>query len=382
MASGFRKSALVLSFVVLASCATPVSRAPASRAPASIWSDCRELFQNLVARKKPDAYFADPETARARAAMQSLEAECQGVTMPEDYALFAISETLKPNEFEALFKKVEPGADERYLHPSEFDGRMQKIFGERTSMFGVADRLKGTYSDEHARKRSVRGREREAEAFQAVKSKLEKVAAKSEAEKEALRREIQKRQRFARLDQLIEDPALFEASVGEKRITFPDGTAYPILKKHSDGTVVVGVPYSNILTTQDYFNPAIEAQYRGDPKLKKMEFEGSWLPDGRIMILDQHHRTSAYRSKIGDPIPFILQPGADGKYRSLSYAYAMKFYTAWGGIPESRRLELLEIIEKTRADSALSTADQDQKIRKLLESLYRESLRLGPPKVQ
>jgi hypothetical protein len=381
MASGFRKFALVLSLVLLASCATPVSRAPASRAPASVWSDCRELFQNLVARKKPDPYLADPETARARAAMQSLEADCQGVTMPEEYAYFAISETLKPSEFEALFKKIEPGSEDRYLHPNEFEGRMQKVVGERTSMFGVADQLKGSYSQQHVRKQSVRGREREAEAFQAIKSKLEKAAAKSDAEKEALRREIQKRQRLAKLDQFIEDPSLFEAAVGEKQITFPDGTAYPVLKKRADGTVVVGIPYSNIMKTQDYFNGAIEAQYRGDPTLKKMEFEGTWLPDGRIVILDQHHRTSAYRSKIGDPVPFILKPGADGKYRSLSYAYAMKFYTAWGGIPESRRLELLETIEKTRADSALARPDQDQKIRKLLESLYRESLRLGPPKV-
>ena len=88
----------------------------------------------------------------------------------------------------------------------------------------------------------------------------------------------------------------------------------------------------------------VAAYLKAEPGLKKMVFDGTWLPDGRVLILDQHHRTAAYHGKIGDPVPFVLRPDSDGTYRSSSYLFAMKFYTSWGMIPEREKLEILDTI--------------------------------------
>ena len=377
--------ALALALATSASCASPrFVTPPASgplaapgRAPASLWSDCRSLFEGLVVRKRADPYLDDPATQRARAAIQELDAECRGVSVPEDHAFLLLSEKLQADDLQALFKK---SADEgsRRLEPSELDARLRGVTGRTSQMYGVVDRLQSLYSLEHATRSSLKASEREQQAFDRVRSKVEAAAKKTPAEKQALHADIDRRRKLARLDRLLEDPAMFGVAIGEKEARFPGGVVYPVIRKDADGTVVIGIPYANILTTQDYFNPEIAARYRADPGLKKMVFDGTWLPDGRVLILDQHHRTAAYHGKIGDPVPFVLRPDLDGTYRSSSYLFAMKFYTSWGMIPEREKLEILEEIEKIRADPGLTAPERDSRIRTRLEGLYHRTLRLRP----
>jgi hypothetical protein len=157
---------------------------------------------------------------------------------------------------------------------------------------------------------------------------------------------------MVRIDDYFENPAHFRAVVAGGTIRLPDGLLYRVLRTETNGDLIVGVPYQNIVRTQDYLNRSIVAEYVADPSLKKIVFEGEFFPDGRVLIMDQHHRTVAYAEKYSKELPFRLKAQSrnaegDPEYVTSPHLRLLKFLTLWGGLADDQRAVLLAHIART-----------------------------------
>jgi hypothetical protein len=206
---------------------------------------------------------------------------------------------------------------------------------------------------------------------------MKNVSALSEDVKLKIRKQITERVQLGKLEKDLSNPNLFEIKKVGRKMVFPSGVSLDVLSQDLDGTLVVGVPRKWIMPTQDFFDARIAAEYRADPKLKSMSFEGTWLPDGRVMIFDQHHRTQAYYEEIGDPIPFRLKPNQNDTYASMSYLYPMQFYTTWGSVSMSEKHVLIEKVSEINNRIDLNKEQKFEALRNLLEDLYLKTLRLN-----
>jgi|GEM_PF-4877537 len=363
------------SCVMLQACATPLNFGGGERAPASVWDSCREALSELLGTRKEDLFFADPQTQSLQNFIKSSHDDYRGVTLTEDMALLLIEEGVDRSALRNLFLDYSNNS-KAWVNPSEFMDRVKTIIGKYPASYGVATKLDDIYSRYFSMNPQLKKQERLNQAFQKIESLLDTVAAKSEAEKIKLREGIDLRKSLARLERYLTDPRGNVARLVGDQIVFPNGATYTILKKKSDGKVIVGIPYRNILQTQDFFDPSIAASYRVDPKLKDMEFYGTWMPDGRIIIMDQHHRTSAFHSVYGDQVPFVLTLASDGKYHTDSYLQAMKFYTSWMGVADEEKLALLAAVDRIRSRNDVSLNEQSRMIRDLLEPIYHRTLNL------
>ena len=327
-----------------------------------------------MGRREPDPYLDDAATERARAAILSLDEECRGMPVPEEHALLLLSETLSSSDVQKLLSR-KTSRGEEYLRPEELSERLREVTGQPSRSYGVVDRIQTIYSQEHDFGVGLGSQDRKSRALDRVLKKVDEVRKKPELEKNLLRQDVDRRRNLVRLEEILEDPNLFEVGIDDQEIRFSNGTRRPILRRGKDGAIVVGVPFSQVLATQDYLNPSIVARHRADSSLQSIEFEGTWLPDGRVLILDQHHRVHAYLEKYGEPLPFSMKPSPDGRYRSSSHLFAMKFYTSWSSLSEKQKLELFEALEKIRSNTALSAEQKKQQIRESVEGLYRRTVR-------
>lgn len=357
---------------------TPVSFAdPGLRQPASLTEACQNLVARIFRTERADPFFNDPAAEPLRQSLLQLHQSQKGITLTDEMASLVIAEAIPIDQLRPLFITSTPAGNERFLEPRELANRLERLLGAYPSTHGAIGNLGFRYDSAHSIQTGVRRNERGERAWKKIESRLREALGSSPQSRQALRAEITERGRLARLDAILEDTSRFEVRLMADRAVFPNGATYPVLGRQKEGALVIGIPYRNILKTQDYFNSSIAAEYRSDPKLKKMAFWGSWMPDGRILILDQHHRTSAYHSQIGDPIPFLLEVAPDGAYRTQSYLHAMKFYTSWSSVTRQEKLQLLDKLESVLSNSALGNLEKNRMILERLEELYHRLLRLS-----
>lgn len=119
----------------------------------------------------------------------------------------------------------------------------------------------------------------------------------------------------------------YRARLYGNELHFPDGARRTVTRGFW-GRRYVWIPYRDVLRTQEYLNHGIVAAYSKDSWLGFWGFEGYLAPDGRVEIVDQHHRTTAYARKhcrpgtdCGDTlIPFQLENPQDGWiYKTLTH---------------------------------------------------------------
>lgn len=178
-----------------------------------------------------------------------------------------------------------------------------------------------------------------------------------EAKKAVLRKEISQRIQIAELERILSQKRLFQVHIEENLVRFPNGESFPIRMRQKN-RLVVGIPASKIMATQDYLNQEIVLQYLGDKNLPKMLFEGTWLPDGKVMIMDQHHRISAYQRKVSQEIPMIMDLDEKGEFFTQPHLYAKKFYTTWGLISTDDKIKLLEKL-RNKSDAEIFQISQE-----------------------
>lgn len=345
------------------------------RAPSSILSDsCRKLFAKFFnGNQLAKDFWENSELSSLKSFLETSEKEFADITLLQDMILLILSESLSEDQLKILLSKKLVDESYKWLSANEFRLRLKSILPNDKGLksYGFLERFVSAY--EEAIRLSHRDK---INPFESFKKMLKKISSKTDSEKIEIHKQIDERIKLGKLEKDLSDPNLFVIKRIENEVEFSNGVRLSVLSQKRDGSLVVGVPYRWIMPTQDYFNAQIAAEYRADPKLKSMTFEGTWLPDGRVMIFDQHHRTQAYFTEIGDPIPFRLNLQSDGSYRSLSYLYPMQFYTSWNSIPLSEKDLLVKKLEELRNRNDLNDERRFEEIRKLSEDLYLRTLRL------
>ena len=275
--------------------------------------------------------------------------ELHGVALVDDLLWMTVAERFTEKEFREVFRY-----GDRWITPEELAERLRAL-GASSSMYSFEDLLSGEYS------RRILGRrpsEKELQAsFDRLLGKYQDVKTWTPAKRQKTETELERRRSMVRIDEFFEDPKFFSAAVDNGKIRFPDGAVYRVLRAEASGDLIVGVPFKNIVRTQDYLNSSIVAEYVADPNLKKMVFEGEFFPDGRVMIMDQHHRTVAYARKHSEELPFRLKihsRSAEGgpEYVTSPHLRLLKFLTLWGGLSDDQRAVLLTHIERARLRDA------------------------------
>jgi hypothetical protein len=348
---------------------------PFRREPASFLESCREVFAKLLRASSPDVFSSDTATAALRSKLLHFHNIYRGVTLHEELVYVVLTEHFSLEELRLLFVERVNGV-ERFISGDRIYQRLSELLGSLDLSYTIGSQLTDTARFVDSQYARLSASERGEKIWKKIEEKFLRLASYPKAQRQKLLEDIEWRLKMKVLDDELNQPRLFDLKIESSQVIFPNGSRYPVLKRYSDGTLVVGVPHQFVMRTQVYLNSEIVARYRSDSKLKTMVFEGTWMPDGRVMIIDQHHRTAAYQSVFRDPIPFILKPDKDGVYRSTSYLYPMKFYTSWSVIPDKEKLELLEKIQRLRARRDLSLEEQDKTILRWSEDLYLKSLRL------
>lgn len=148
------------------------------------------------------------------------------------------------------------------------------------------------------------------------------------AEHRALRESRDRRFRIYRATERFsaEGNPAYRARLDGDTLVFPDGAHRPVTRGFW-GRRYVWVPYRDVLRTQEYEKSALVARYRESSGLGYRGFEGYLAPDGRVVIVDQHHRTTAYAQRYrkpgtsweDTPLPFRLEKGSGGFYPTLTH---------------------------------------------------------------
>ena len=161
------------------------------------------------------------------------------------------------------------------------------------------------------------------------------------------------------------ETAEYEIIVEGSRVIFPDGYSYKIKRRRFDGRLLIEVPKENVVKTQGYLDLNIVMKKAASGKAHKKIFDtSSWLPDGRLMLLDGHHSFSAAP---GDFIRAHITPDKNGRYYSLPHISPLIFFMYWNAVPEDIKEEIFKKAEESPADA----------IRPLYQTYYPS---LEPPK--
>jgi hypothetical protein len=168
------------------------------------------------------------------------------------------------------------------------------------------------------------------EPWHAVRAQLEALERLPAEERAALRARMELRFRVHRAAERFADAShpYYVARLDGEELHFPDGVRRRVTRGIW-GRKYVWIPYKDVLRTQEYLNGAVVAKYRDHAWLGFWGFRGYLAPDGRVVIIDQHHRTTAYaqnHAKRGIDwqetlLPFLLEgPAEDGyRYRTLAH---------------------------------------------------------------
>jgi hypothetical protein len=322
---------------------------PLESAQAGVFEACRTAISSMLGLSR-DARDKDPLFQGTHPFRESLQQvidenrrDLRGVALVDDLLWITATTRLTESEFREVFRY-----GDRWITPDELGLRLRAL-GASQSMYSFEDLLSGEYGRWISARRPT---EKELQAaFDRLLDKFREVKTWTPAKRQKVEAELARRQSMVRIDDYFEDPKFFSAAVENDKIRFPDGAIYRVLRREASGDLVVGVPYQNLVRTQDYLNPTIVADYVGDPSLKKIVFEGEFFPDGRVMIMDQHHRTVAYAQKYSKELPFRLKlhsrnAQGDPEYVTSPHLRLLKFLTLWGGLGEEQRAVLLTHIDR------------------------------------
>jgi hypothetical protein len=319
---------------------------------AGVFEACRTAISSMLGlsrnafEKDPLFQGTQPFRVRLEQVVDQNQSELRGVALVDDLLWMTASSRFTENEFREIFRY-----GDRWITPEELGERLRAL-GASHSMYSFEDLLSGEYTRMISARRPT---EKELQAsFDRLLGKYREVKTWTSAKRQKTEAELARRQSMVRIDDYYENPKFSIADVTGGKIRFPDGAIYRVLRTEANGDLIVGVPYQNIVRTQDYLNPAIVAEYVADPSLKKIVFEGEFFPDGRVMIMDQHHRTVAYARFYSEELPFRLKlhaQSADGKpeYVTSPHLRLLKFLTLWGGLGDDQRAVLLAHIERAQS---------------------------------
>jgi len=185
--------------------------------------------------------------------------------------------------------------------------------------------------------------------------------------------------------------AHYRARIEKNELIFPDGARRQV---HNGwwGRKYIWVPYREVLRTQEFLNSSVVGRYREKSGLGYWGFQAYLAPDGRVVIIDQHHRTAAYAQRHrkpgtdweDTPIPILLEKHADGSYRTLTHWNIISSSHMVPNLWNSRRWRdpdwnFLEPAERERMLVASRTAE---KIPAILNWYYESTglTRLAPKK--
>ncbi len=181
-----------------------------------------------------------------------------------------------------------------------------------------------------------------------------------------LRAEIDQAIDVALGEKALKAPDAYVAQLAGEEAVFPDGGRLRVLARERDGSLVIEVPMTRVMLSQDYLNERRVVEYEHDSRLNGMVFEGNFTPDGRLHIVDQHHRTEAYQRRHGGVIHARLVPDAQGRYRVATHRDILNFFGHWSQVEQARREA---IYAQARAGNPLDA----------IRPVYYEMLRLPQP---
>ena len=262
-----------------------------------------------------------PQKIKLRSFIVGLEAEYLGANLLEPQTLYLLTRQIDWTDFERLFlneasKPITPRKlNSRLLHLA--DGSSFSAYGPSSSLSKIYD---------WAWIQSGGNTEQVIPTFKKRWDEMLRLAPDKEGE---LLQEIDLRRTRASLQRILDDRQLFEARVVENRLILPDGSSLVVRSKKKNGDIVVLIPVEKVVPGQDKIWQDTVVKYQNDKTLKDMVFWGDLYPDGRIQIIDQHHRISAYSKEISKDVPFeIKAKSIDGEghvYFTSSYLKALQF---------------------------------------------------------
>lgn len=241
----------------------------------------------------------------------------------EDHALLAFSDLPRAIRQE-LFTRNGVSLTQRQLH-----ARWEALGVD--SLHRVLRAIRDIYVD------SAEGK------YEAVEQRIHRILTADPATLRGTRRELNRRVLIGRIVETLGDQGSFEIKIDGNEVVFPDGQRNRLVKKTRDGTLLVEFDYQEMLRTQDYFNGKIFAEYVASREGDGVGFDGDPTPDGRLMILDGHHRTAAYAHRHGGKVLGRIPRRANGTYLALSHLNVMNFYQPHWGFSHWYQMTLEEL---------------------------------------
>jgi hypothetical protein len=330
----------------------------ASPAQASFLSGCLDSMTALLsgARAKDPFFEAGHAAGEGLRSVVALnQAEFGEISFTDDLMWFLATQRFQDEQMESLLK-----FDDRWISGDELHRRLVGM-GASLRAYSFEDKIVTEY--ERSSPEAFLKKFRAAQAWDASK-------------KQTLFNELKRRQALAQVDTFFENPVHYPVVVQGDRVRFPDGVSRRIVGKTKDGDLVIGVPFDHVVRTQDYVSGEIVGQYAADPALKKMIFQGEFLPDGRVLILDQHHRTLAYSRVVSPEIPFVLRanPAAAAnasipRYSTESHLRLLKFRSQWEGVSSEERIALMRHVEEVLSGPG-TNAEKNDRVLEGVRGLY------------
>jgi hypothetical protein len=154
--------------------------------------------------------------------------------------------------------------------------------------------------------------------------------------------EIAARGYVARAEARLNDARHYVARLEGHELVFPDGPRARVLQREAGGALVIELDVGRVLPGQSHIDEGKVQEYMNSDWIDAEIFWGEMTPDGRLKILDQHHRISAYARKHGGRIRARVEPSPEGGYPVSSHLSVLKFYTHWSALPEARQRQVLE----------------------------------------
>ena len=188
--------------------------------------------------------------------------------------------------------------------------------------------------------------------YLSLETRIEQLQSLPSEERSKIRGETRRRLLISEIVSTLKSPRHFQAKVEGMNFILPDGQVNEIVKKLKNGTLLVNFDYHQMLRTQDYFNGEIFAKYVKEKNGDGVGFDGSVTPDGRLFILDGHHRTTAYAHRHDGKVLGRIYPASDGNYYTTSHVEILNFYQSqwsfskWFAMSEEELIQVLEDVRK------------------------------------
>ncbi len=351
------------------------ARAPSSAA-SSVLSSCVDVAIRMFAAQDP--YLGEMTVAKKhiRESFKSLDKDYEDVTLLDNHLFFLLSKNFKKEEIEELIS-----INGRAVNPRELQNRLEFL---GLSLEHYPSNFQSLFLSEYKRQWEFK-KSSPRHIRETFLKKFKEAQTLELSELESLTKDLELRKERAWLRKTLEDPQLFRSKIEGKFLVFADGAKLEIREHKKNGVLVVLVPVEQVIPSQGRIWQDKVLEYMGNKKLSKMVFEGDFYPDGRVQILDQHHRISAYAQKVSNLVPFKIGASVDSLgdasgefyYQTSSYMKAVAFNQ---GSSLSEPNEFWEFSKKVRSIESknLSKSQREQELRAVQRDYYSKRLGLRP----